>query len=303
MIRDVSGVKVLVTGGSGLIGRPTVALLLERGAHVRVLDRRVENEASGVESLVGDIRDVAAVRRAVTGVDAVVHLGGIPGPNLLDDITTYEINTVGTYSVFSAAADAGVQKVVYASSINANGLPIGKGLAPSALPYDEDEPATIRDSYSLSKEAGEQAAVMAAGRWGLQLTGLRFPLVRDLTRDDGVAFATHIREALSVDPIRQAYEGWSYLHAADAARAIVCALTHETPPAPGILVAAPVTYLSDDTADAARAVIPDVPVRRLRGRDVGLDLSRSRALLEFEATLLLEDIGFELLASVREGRG
>lgn len=168
----------------------------------------------------------------------------------------------------------------------------------TGIPYDEDEPVTIGDSYSLSKQANESAAVMAAARWGLQLTGLRFPLVRDITLDEGNQFGAHIRKALRTDPVRQAYEGWSYLHAGDAARAVLCALTHDTPPAPGILVAAPLTYLIDSTRDAVNAVIPGTPLGSLRGREVGLDLSRSRRLLEFEAELLLEDVGPDLLASV-----
>lgn len=298
MSRDVTGAKIVVTGGSGLIGRPTVELLARSGAHVTNFDVAAQAESPHVTAIAGDLRDASAVRAALAGADAVVHLGGIPGPDLVDDITTYEINAVGTYSVLSAAAATGVRKVVYASSINANGLPIGKLRPPARIPYDEDEPATIWDSYSLSKEANERAAVMAAARWGLELTGLRFPLVRDLTIDGGRTFGAHIRAALKNDPVRQAYEGWSYLHSADAARAVLCALTHDTPPAPGILVAAPLTYLVEDTLDAVEAIIPGTPTGRQRGREVGLDLTRSKALLDFTAELLLEDVDPELLASV-----
>jgi nucleoside-diphosphate-sugar epimerase len=295
---SVAGSRILVTGGSGLIGRPTVDLLAGLGATVTVYDRANASEVNGVNSVTGDLRNVDLLREVMSEVDAVVHLGGIPGPELVDDITTYEINTVGTYAVFSTAAAAKVEKVVYASSINANGLPISKLRVPSSIPYDEDELATIGDSYSLSKQANENAAQMAAARWGLPLTGLRFPLVRDITQNDGATFAEHIRTALRKDPIRQAYEGWSYLHSADAARAVVHALTHDTPPAPGILIAAPLTYLTDETRDAVNQVIPGTPLGPLRGREVGLDLTRARTLLQFEAETLLESVGPGLLASV-----
>lgn len=304
MSGDFAGMRVVVTGGAGLIGRASVSLLAARGAHVTSFDRNPGDAACGVgraagDRAVGDISDFAAVRAAVAGADAVVHLAGIPGPDLADHVETYRVNTVGTYSVFAAAAEAGVGKVVYASSINASGLPIGKRHPPSLLPYDEDEPAAIYDSYSLSKEANERAAVMAAARWGLALTGLRFPLVRDITVNQGLHFSGHVRDALRRDPLRQAYEGWSYLHVVDAAEVIANALTRNTPPAPGILVAAPLTYLVEDTADAARLVMPDVPIVGLEGRSVGLDLTRCQSLLDFQARTLLEDVAPGLLVSVK----
>jgi nucleoside-diphosphate-sugar epimerase len=299
VISNLAGARVLVTGGSGLIGRPTVALLAQSGARVRRFDL-VPSQAGpehDIVDIVGDLRDPDAVAAAVEGMDAVVHLGGIPGPELEGEVTTYAVNAVGTLEVFAASAAAGVRKVVYASSINATGLPIGKLRPPSQLPYGEDEPASIGDTYSLSKEANERAALMAAARWGLELTGLRFPLVRDIRADGGAAFAAHIRAALRDDPVRQAYEGWSYLDAGDAARAVVAALTHSTPAAPGILVAAPMTYLAEDTRDAAAAVVPDVPVGALFGREVGLDLTRAESLLGFHAEFLLERLSVDLLAT------
>ena len=95
------------------------------------------------------------------------------------------------------------------------------------------------------------------------MTGLRYPLVRDITVDGGTVFARHIRRALGADPRRQACEGWTYLDVRDAAAATVAALTHDTPAAPGILVAAPRTYLRQTTEDALKRYAPDVP--RARG--------------------------------------
>lgn len=296
MTGELAGSRILVTGGAGLIGRATIAALSQAGAEAVSFDLAPAPGALGVRSVVGDLRDREAVARAVAGMDAVVHLGGIAGPDLADDITVYEVNTLGTYSVLSAAAAAGVGKVVYASSINANGRPIGQLRPPEVFPYDEELPAAIADSYSLSKQANEAAARMAHDRWGLRCTGLRFPLVRDLFEEDGRRFAAHLRQALSADPIRQAYEGWSYLDASDAAVAVLQALTHDTPPAPGILIAAPLTYLAQDTTAALAAVLPGTAAPRLHGRQVGLDLTRSHRQLEFRARVALEDLGAELLA-------
>ncbi len=299
MIDRLDGSRIVVTGAAGLIGRATVAHLVAAGALVTGFDLAPEAPMDGIAWAVGDITDEGALRAALAGADAVVHLGGIAGMDVTDDISTYRINTVGTYAVFSIAASLGVQKVVYASSINASGLPLGRLKPPTHLPYDETEPTAFGDSYSLSKDANEQAARMAHATWGLELTGLRFPLVRDITLDGGTRFAAHVRAALDEQAVRQAYEGWSYLDVTDAARAIEAALLRSTPAAPGILVAAPLTYLSDDTTAAAAAVIPDVPVQGLSGREVGLDLTRAREQLGFEATVAFEDVGEGLLQSVR----
>ncbi len=299
MIDRLDGSRIVVTGAAGLIGRATVAHLVAAGALVTGFDLSPEAPMDGIAWAVGDITDEGALRAALAGADAVVHLGGIAGMDVTDDISTYRINTVGTYAVFSIAASLGVQKVVYASSINASGLPLGRLKPPTHLPYDETEPTAFGDSYSLSKDANEQAARMAHATWGLELTGLRFPLVRDITLDGGARFAAHVRAALDEQAVRQAYEGWSYLDVTDAARAIEAALLRSTPAAPGILVAAPLTYLSDDTTAAAAAVIPDVPVQGLSGREVGLDLTRAREQLGFEATVAFEDVGGGLLQPVR----
>jgi hypothetical protein len=78
----------------------------------------------------------------------------------------------------------------------------------------------------------------------------------------------------------------------------VAALTHPTPAAPGILVAAPRTYLSQTTEDALQRHAPDVPRERVQGRDVPVDLGRASALLEFTATMALEDVREDLLADL-----
>ncbi|MCW5954423.1 MAG: NAD-dependent epimerase/dehydratase family protein, partial [Propionibacteriaceae bacterium] len=168
MTDALEGSRILVTGGAGLIGKATIIPLIRAGAEVTGFDLASTPAALGARSVVGDLRDREAVARAVSGMDAVVHLGGIAGPDLADDITVYEVNTIGTYIVLSAAAAAGVGKVVYASSINANGRPIGQLRPPEVFPYDEDLPAAIADSYSLSKQANEAAARMAHDRWGLR---------------------------------------------------------------------------------------------------------------------------------------
>jgi nucleoside-diphosphate-sugar epimerase len=301
----VAAHRILVTGGDGLIGSAVVRLLAELGARVDVYDLGGPDAAAGAaragaeNHTSGSVTDAEGVAEAVAGHAAVVHLAGIAG---LDGGTAEEIytaNTLGTFLVMEAAARAGVTKLVYASSINASGLPLNPNpVLPSRYPWDEDEPAVIADAYSLSKQANEAAAVALSRRHGLPMTGLRYPLVRDITAEDGAVFARHIRRVLSEDPRRQACEGWTYLDVRDAAAAAVAALTHETPAAPGILVAAPRTYLRQDTEEALRRSAPDVPRTPVPGRDVPITLDRAAAQLGYKATTLLEDIDPALLADL-----
>lgn len=302
-LSSLDGAAVLVTGGSGLIGRAAVAALLAEGARVTIFDRADAADAglpaASTTVITGDVTDPASVRAAVEGMDAVVHLGGYAGLGMADAVETYRVNTIGTFTVLAEAAAAGVRKIVYASSINANGYPLGSDeVLPPVFPYDEDASPHISDEYSLSKQAGEDAAGMVAAHWGVSITGLRFPLVRDITVDGGRVFGAHLRASLSGDPRRQAAEGWSYLDVWDAGLSIVAALLHDTPAAPGILVAAPLTYLTTPTEEALDLFASAVVRRPILGRGVGLELRRSRELLGFEATVLLDDVAPEQLVDL-----
>ena len=301
----VTGSRILVTGGDGLIGAQVVLLLTELGAHVTSFDRNGAGAppAGGgpVRRLAGSITDPGAVEAAVAGHDAVVHLAGLAGLDRGSPEEIYAANTLGTFVVMQAASRAGVRKLVYASSINASGLPLNPHpVLPSGYPFDEDEPGDIADAYSLSKQTNEAAAKAFSRRDGLAMTGLRYPLVRDITVDGGTVFAGHVRRALAGDPRRQACEGWTYLDVRDAAAATVAALTHDTPAAPGILVAAPQTYLRQDTEEALRRLAPAVPREAIQGRLVPVRLDRASSLLEFRATVFLEDLGADLLADLDE---
>lgn len=295
-----SSQRVLVTGGGGLIGRAVVEHLASLGHEVTVLDvAGARVPAAAASSLAGSVTDTATVRRAVGGQDAVVHLAGLAGLDQGTPEEVYAANALGTFVVMEAAGRAGTGKVVYASSINAFGMPLNPhAVLPSRYPWDEDEPAAIADAYSLSKQANENAAAATAARHGIGLTGLRFPLVRDIGDQDGAVFARHIRQGMEQDPRRQACEGWTYLDVRDAAAAVAAALIHPTPPAPGILVAAPQTYLLQPTEDALDRYAPQVPRDRIPGRDVPVSLRRAADLLGFKAQHTLEQISEDLLVDI-----
>ncbi len=154
----------LVTGGTGFIGSNVVRALLERGDAVRVLARpdadRRNLAGLAVEIACGDVRDPPSLDRAVFGCDRVFHTAALysfwaPGP-------LFEaINVEGTRNVLAAADRAGVETVVYTSSVAALGVP-----QPGAV-ADEDTPVIATDivgAYKQSKYRAEQVALEAAAR-------------------------------------------------------------------------------------------------------------------------------------------
>ena len=166
----------LVTGGAGFIGSHIAERLVNDGHSVRVLDNlfagreaNLEPFRDGVEFIKGDIRDAEVVNEITRGVDVVFHeaaLGSVPR-SVDDPITTHEVNITGTLNVFLAAREAGVKRVVYASSSSVYGeTPV--------LPKREDMIPQPLSPYALSKLAGEHYASVFRHVYGLEIVSLRY---------------------------------------------------------------------------------------------------------------------------------
>src|SRR5690606_16200729 len=170
----------LVTGAAGFIGSNLVEALLRLGQEVVGLDdfstghrRNLEQvlgavDGAGAFTLVeGDVRDADTCRRACEGVDVVLHeaaLGSVPR-SLENPRRTHEVNVNGTLNVFLAARDAGVGRLVYASSSSVYGDHPG-------LPKREDEVGTPLSPYAVSKRTGEFYARTFRDHYGLEVLGL-----------------------------------------------------------------------------------------------------------------------------------
>jgi nucleoside-diphosphate-sugar epimerase len=180
--------KILVTGGVGRIGRFTVSHLMARGHNVRILDRVAESDINPdvltfihtAEYHQVDITDYVSIRPYFDGIEAVVHLAAIPYPIPNRDVEIFDINCGGAFHVYQAAADAGMHRVVSASSINALGN--GFGVRPIDVhyfPIDEGHPTWTSDVYSFSKKIVEETAAYFWRRAGISGVCMRFPWVYD----------------------------------------------------------------------------------------------------------------------------
>ncbi len=165
--------RALVTGGAGFIGSSVVDVLVAGGHEVRVLDDLSsgfrENVAPGAELVVGDVADVDAVRKAVDGVEVVFHQAALRAVlrSVNDPLATDRANTFGTLAVLKAAVDAGVGRVVAASSSSVYG-------GAEVLPTHESTPLNPRSPYAVSKMAGEHYCRVFAELYGLETVSLRY---------------------------------------------------------------------------------------------------------------------------------
>ncbi len=175
---ELSGARVLVTGGAGLVGSHIADQLVNEGAaEIVVVDNftrgRRENlaraMASGRVTLIeGDIRDTATVRRVMDGIDAVFHQAAIRITQCAEQPReAVDVLIGGTFNVLEAAVQAGVKKVVAASSASVYG-------EPSYVPIDEGHPFNNRTLYGAAKVADEQILRSFNDMYGLPYAALRY---------------------------------------------------------------------------------------------------------------------------------
>jgi len=166
----------LVTGGAGFIGSNLTIALVKMGHRVRVLDNFATGSLDNLQPVLkeievhrGDLRNLDDVRRAVAGAEVVFHQAALPSVprSVADPLTTSEVNIFGTLNVFWASRDAGVRRVVYASSSSVYGNS-------DILPKLESMPPSPRSPYAATKLAGEVFGKIFYELYRLETVGLRY---------------------------------------------------------------------------------------------------------------------------------
>jgi nucleoside-diphosphate-sugar epimerase len=242
--------KIVVTGGSGRLGRFVVRELLGYGYDVLSLDRMPPAERL-CPSWIADLRNSGDLYEALRDAFGVVHLGAYQAPNLAPDSETFSNNVTSTYNVLRAAADLGVNKVVLASSTAAFGFIYAKTLwPPEYLPLDEHHPSKPQDPYGLSKVVGEQIAdSFALAQKDLTLSSLRFPGINfDLSYE---SFKERWKS-----PATRANGFWTYIDPRDAATACRLALQAKFHGHEVFIAAAPTSSMKQPTLNLVKEFLP-----------------------------------------------
>jgi len=168
--------KCLVTGGAGFIGSHIVEALLKRGDQVRVLDNfstgnpnNLKAVREDIEVIEGDLRNSSDVRDAVKGVDTIFHQAAFVSvpQSVKDPATCFETNVNGTIQLFKLAEEAGVNRIVIASSAAVYG-------ENPALPLNENATTDPLSPYAASKQVGEIYTKIYTGLLNINVVALRY---------------------------------------------------------------------------------------------------------------------------------
>ncbi|MCY3582463.1 MAG: NAD(P)-dependent oxidoreductase [Chloroflexi bacterium] len=177
--------RVLITGGAGLVGAPISRRFVQLGWDVRIIGIDPDCDLPGVRYAQCDIRDFDSLKAHVAGCDAIAHLAAIPSTRTHSNAELFDINVAGTFNVFEAAEAAGVERIVQASSINAIGGYWGcDPRRYDYFPLDEAHRLHTTDAYSYSKQVVEEIAAYFYRRAGISSVSFRLPAVWNDQRSD-----------------------------------------------------------------------------------------------------------------------
>ncbi len=285
--------RILVTGGTGKLGKVCVQDLLAHGYDVFVVD--VEAPAEGIPHIIADLSDFGQTLDALSSVsfdihagvgprafDAIVHLAAFPTPRQYPDAHLFQNNIMGTYNVFEAARRLGIHHVVWASSETTLGEPFD-GREPYA-PVDEDYPLRAKSAYALAKVLMEDMARQFVLQTpDMKLVGLRFSNVME--PQDYAKFP-----AYDHDPEERKWNMWAYIDARDGAQAIRKAIEWEATGMHAFIIANADTVMSKSSTELMRDYLPQVPVRKaLSEHETLLSIEKARRVLGYEPAFSWRD--------------
>ena len=195
---NIAAKAILVTGGAGFIGSNLVEALLEleNVSLVRVLDNLSTGHLKNIEEfeghpkfefIEGDIRDYATCQKAMQGIDRISHqaaLGSVPR-SINDPLTTNSVNITGTLNIFTAAKEAGIDRVVFAASSSTYG-------DSPYLPKREEVIGKPLSPYAVTKLVNELYAEVYAKNYDFNYIGLRYFNIFGPKQDPNGAYAAVI---------------------------------------------------------------------------------------------------------------
>jgi nucleoside-diphosphate-sugar epimerase len=295
--------RVAVTGGSGKLGRSTVAYLAGMGSDedwevISIDTRRPPTASEDGKSGIGgayrlveiDLEDMGAVLEtfmtidmAYSGIDAVVHLAAIPSPGQTNSSRQFRTNTMSTYNVLEACRKLKIKNVVLASSETLIGIPFDPH-GPGSLPITEEHERKPESAYSLSKLMGETMAEQFC-RWDpeLKIISLRFSNV--MLPQEYANF-----EGWQKDPMARYWNCWGYIDARDGGQSVAKSLAATSKGHHAYLIAAEDTCMRTSNEELVKAAFPNAKYNPTSGpNDSLLSIEKAKKELGFKPVYKWQD--------------
>jgi nucleoside-diphosphate-sugar epimerase len=300
---------LLVTGGTGFLGRALVGRLQREGRPLRALVRDRSRVPAGVEPIEGDLERTTDWSSVVGGCDAVIHLAArvhVMDEQEADPLAAFrKVNRDATLSMAEAAAKAGVRRFIYISSIKVNGE------ATTTAPFRATDPAAPIDPYGISKWEAEQGLAAIGARTGLEIVVIRPPLIH------GPGAGGNLRRLLRLVargiplPFGAIRNSRRMVGVANLSDLIATSLGHPAAPGEPLLagdaesISTPemVRMLASTLGRPARLVPVPVSLVRLAGRLTGLkpEIERLTGSLEVDISRTIGRLGWTPPQSLADG--
>lgn len=280
--------NILVTGGSGTVGKYIVDELIRHGYTVGVLDI-VPAKRKDIRYHHVDLLNLDDVCGAATGYDVVVHTAGIPHPLNDPPEKVFTVNVNGTFNVLEAAARSGIKKVLFTSSESTLGFAfMTQRMVPEYIPIDERHPLRPQDPYGLSKAICEQICRTYSARYGIRTICLRAPWIW-VPEESMISFYRQLVEQYDNWPKNL----WTYVHVSDVAQAHRLAIERDLDILHEIFfITAKENWTGKESKQLLSRHYPEIQkfAPDFSGRDAIISHEKARRLLGYEPRCSVKDL-------------